>query len=225
MQLPEQVAVMTLPNAILFPRVLLPLYIFEERYKRMLADCLAGDRMFAVALGAPWTGKARRAQRPCAVAGLGLIRACMGCADGTSNLILDGVARVRIRDYKSSDPVAGYPVARIEPLTSVGPVEVTTREPLLKAVKLLARLRAKAGDELPKPMMKALLSVDDPGLFCDLVSYTLLDDWRDKQLMLETLVVGDRLDRLITILGKQTRRLEWAKTLQGHLPNDEVGHN
>ena len=43
MNVPEQVAVMPLPNAILFPRVLLPLYIFEPRYKEMLEDCLAGS--------------------------------------------------------------------------------------------------------------------------------------------------------------------------------------
>ena len=44
---------MTLPNATLFPQALLPLYIFEPRYRQMLADVLHTNRMFAVALQKP----------------------------------------------------------------------------------------------------------------------------------------------------------------------------
>ena len=50
MDLPDEVSIMTLPNAILFPQALLPLYIFEPRYRAMLKDSLENQRMFAVAL-------------------------------------------------------------------------------------------------------------------------------------------------------------------------------
>ena len=49
MELPSAVPVMTLPSATLFPQALLPLYIFEPRYRRMLADTLKAHRMFIVA--------------------------------------------------------------------------------------------------------------------------------------------------------------------------------
>src|SRR4051812_44189991 len=70
MQLPLEVPVMTLPSATLFPQALLPLYIFEPRYRKMLADSLKSHRMFTVAMQKP--GHMREA--PCVVAGLGLIR-------------------------------------------------------------------------------------------------------------------------------------------------------
>jgi len=44
---------MTLPNATLFPQALLPLYIFEPRYRQMLAEALHSSRMFAVAMQKP----------------------------------------------------------------------------------------------------------------------------------------------------------------------------
>ena len=47
--LPEQVPVMPLPGAVLFPHALLPLYIFEPRYREMLEHALSHHRMFAVA--------------------------------------------------------------------------------------------------------------------------------------------------------------------------------
>src|SRR6267378_1924673 len=53
MKLPNEVPVMTLPNATLFPQALLPLYIFEPRYRRMLVDSLHSDRMFSVAMQRP----------------------------------------------------------------------------------------------------------------------------------------------------------------------------
>ena len=50
MEIPNAVPVMTLPSATLFPQALLPLYIFEPRYRQMLADMLRQDRMFTVAM-------------------------------------------------------------------------------------------------------------------------------------------------------------------------------
>ena len=49
MMIPSEVPVMTLPNATLFPQALLPLYIFEPRYRQMLVDMLHSHRMFSVA--------------------------------------------------------------------------------------------------------------------------------------------------------------------------------
>ena len=83
---------MTLPNATLFPQALLPLYIFEPRYRQMLADALHTNRMFSVAMQRP--GDSREIPSP--VAGLGLIRVSVGHRDGTSHLILQGIARVEL---------------------------------------------------------------------------------------------------------------------------------
>ena len=49
LHVPETVPVMTLPNTVFFPQALLPLHIFEPRYRQMLRDVLARDRLFAVA--------------------------------------------------------------------------------------------------------------------------------------------------------------------------------
>ena len=51
--LPEQIPVMPLPGALLFPHALLPLYIFEPRYRDMLEHALSHHRMFSVALLKP----------------------------------------------------------------------------------------------------------------------------------------------------------------------------
>ena len=48
--LPTTIPIFPLPNVVLFPNVFLPLHIFEPRYRAMLADALAGDRIIGMTL-------------------------------------------------------------------------------------------------------------------------------------------------------------------------------
>src|SRR6185295_3682837 len=109
MELPNEVPVMTLPSATLFPQALLPLYIFEPRYRHMLSDSLKSNRMFSVAMQKP--GRTR--ETPCPVAGLGLIRVSVDHEDGTSHLILQGLTRVELMETVQYKP---YRVQCIRPL-------------------------------------------------------------------------------------------------------------
>jgi len=86
---------MPLPGAVLFPHALLPLYIFEDRYRDMLEHALQRDRMFSVTLIKPSCPEWRAPEDFFHLATVGLIRACVGRGDGTSNLVLQGLHRVR----------------------------------------------------------------------------------------------------------------------------------
>src|ERR1039458_4368319 len=127
MKLPRQVAVMPLPNATLFPQALLPLYIFEPRYRQMLADALHSDRMFSVAMQRP--GSTRETPSP--VAGLGLIRVSVGHRNGTSHLVLQGLARVELAEAVRYKP---YPIHRIRPL-EIPPCDNVTVDALVEKVR------------------------------------------------------------------------------------------
>src|ERR1700712_2710689 len=131
MKLPHEVPVMTLPNATLFPQSLLPLYIFEPRYRQMLADSLKTNRMFSVAMQKP----GRKRETPSPIAGLGLIRVSVGHSDGTSHLILQGIARVELVETVRYKP---YRIQRIRPLPISDPNELVVDALLAKVRELLA---------------------------------------------------------------------------------------
>src|ERR1700679_174128 len=96
-QVPDEVPVMTLPNVAFFPQALLPLQIFEPRYRRMLRDVLATNRLFAVAcLDADAVASGGQFEPPHRVACIGLVRACQKNDDGTSRVLLPGLCRVAI---------------------------------------------------------------------------------------------------------------------------------
>src|ERR1700745_2356417 len=115
MELPAHVPVMPLPATVLFPHALLPLYIFEPRYRQMLEHALDQHRMFSVTLIKPSCPDWREPEDFFHVAAVGLIRACVERSDGTSNLILQGLQRVRFTGFAQEIP---FPIAEVEALES-----------------------------------------------------------------------------------------------------------
>src|SRR6202030_3750206 len=136
--LPEQAPVMPLPGAVLFPHALLPLYIFEPRYRDMLAHALAHERMFCVALLRPESAQWKSEDDFFDVATIGLIRACVGRGDGTSNLILQGLQRVRFAAFEQETP---FPIATIDPLESEVQSSVETEALGAKVLELYDKFK------------------------------------------------------------------------------------
>ncbi len=190
---------MTLPNAILFPQALLPLYIFEPRYRAMLKESLESQRMFAVALPNDSTA-ANSLLVPHRVAGVGLIRACVDKPDGSSNLILQGVSRVRFTDFVQEKP---YYVGRIEVLSTE---ESDALEVEALSVKVLEMIGAMhdAGEIQAEGIMKFLNEIRDYDALADIVTYSFIEDVESKQKILETLNLRQRLQKVIVALRKQS---------------------
>src|ERR1044071_5230232 len=148
MDLPNEIPVMVLPNAILFPQAMLPLYIFEPRYRQMLSDVLDSHRMFSIALQKP--GRSRETPSP--VAGLGLVRASVGNRDGTSHLVLQGIAPVQLSEAFRFKP---YRVQKIRPLETTASDSVVVDALAAKVLELVAT-RLEQGFELPVHVLKQL---------------------------------------------------------------------
>jgi ATP-dependent Lon protease len=217
MKIPREVPVMTLPNATLFPQALLPLYIFEPRYRQMLADALHSNRMFSVAMQKQ--GSTRETPSP--VAGLGLIRVSVGHRDGTSHLILQGLARVELEEAVRYKP---YRIQRIKPLQAppcdnvkVDALVVKLRELLQERIQLglpfpfpvMSPGQPEAGSPppsfSPKEILNYLDSITDPEQAADLVSCAVLPGAAERQAILETVDVEVRLRRLIHFLLAEIR--------------------
>lgn len=200
--LPGAVPVMPLPGAVLFPHALLPLYIFESRYREMLALALRRDRVFCVSLIGPADGDWKTAHDFSAVATVGLIRACVGRDDGTSNLILQGLERVRFTGFEQEHP---FPIARIKRLASE-PVPAPKTDALgAKVLELYLKFKG-AGRKLPDKLDEYLSDLSDPSMLADLMASTFVMDPQRRQHVLEELAVDKRLRLLIQYLNEESGR-------------------
>ena len=189
--IPSEAPVMVLPAALLFPGALMPLYIFEQRYRAMLNWALVHDRAFCVALMKPGVTEAKTADDFFQTCGVGLVRACVTGKDGTSNLMLQGMARVRLTGFVQVAPF------RIAKLTSI-PTELGTEAqtaPLVAEVHALCKRFRTEG--MTESIEAFLLKMTDYDSLADAVSHSLVQDPFRRQQILEEPRLPQRLELII----------------------------
>ncbi len=197
--LPATVPVMPLPGVLLFPYALLPLHIFEPRFRQMLAHALQADRMLCVALVRPERGHWRTSADFFPVSTVGLIRACVERPDGTSDLILQGIERVKFSGFDQETP---YPIARLKRLEPRAQLSVETDALAVKVLEFYAQLKGQ-GRELPEKIDRYLSEMSNPEMLADLIASTFISDAARKQQLLEELDLNERLRLLIQYLREE----------------------
>ena len=223
LHVPETVPVMTLPNTVFFPQALLPLHIFEARYREMLRDVLATDRIFAVAHLDSDRPQGDDSVEPLhQIASVGIIRACQKDDNDTSNLLLQGLCRVQVKKIIREEP---YRIIAIQPITTIAGTHHAELEVLRLEVMRLLNLRRRLGSPVPKGMTQFLESIDDIDTFADIAAFNLCDDSALKQQLLETLDTRRRLQLFAAALKSEIELQRLRRKLQGHLPDDHIADN
>lgn len=220
--IPNEVPVMTLSSAVLFPQAMMPLFIFEPRYKEMLSDVLNTDRIFALATLDERTEEATNSETPYSIAGIGVVRACKKNPDGSSNLVLQGLARVEFESIVSEEP---YRKARIRQILSEpgGPED---RIAALKSRLLsLLQTQRRLGAGIPKEVLHFLGNISEPENALDLAIYTLCPSATLKQELLETRGILPRYEKFADFLQSEIERLKLDIKLKGRLDDKNIGHN
>jgi hypothetical protein len=199
------VPIFPLPDQTFFPRTLLPLHIFEARYRAMITDCLARDRRLAVVALEPGY-EARYDGRPPVklVAGVGRIVRCERLPSGRFNILLRGECRVRIERELPADTL--YRMALAQRLADVGAerpdvaeLSRTVKERCLEILAAVGRGRSE--------MRESLDSMSSPGELCDQVASAMLPSAGVRQALLEELDIERRLRRLTVALDDLLRQL------------------
>lgn len=196
MSLPTRAPLMVLPGAQLFPHALLPLYIFEPRYRAMLSWSLEQDRMFCIAPMKPGIDEAQTNDDFHHLVGLGLVRACVGREDGTSHLVLQGVARVRITGFLQDTP---FRIAEVREAADAPADSVEAENLAASLLKTYGQLREHGGN-VAQALDPQLLQLEDLGTLTDVLAHALLRTPEERQAVLEKLNVAERsrlLNRLL----------------------------
>ena len=223
LQLPEELPVMTLPNIAFFPQALLPLHIFEPRYRAMLRDVLASDRLFAIAGLNPGIPELSGSfEPPHRIAGVGLVRACQKNEDGTSNLLLQGLCRVEISAIVTDQP---YRKIRVKALASEPGAPAAENERLRAELARMINLKLKLASAEVSTLTDFLKTVDDPETFVDIAAFSLCDNATLKQTLLETLDVHRRLGLLLQDIRSEIETIKLRRKLQGGLGDEKISDN
>jgi uncharacterized protein len=187
-----------LPNVVLFPNVFLPLHVFEARYRTMVSDALAGDRMIGMVLLQPGYEANYEGRPPVFAVGCsGLITHAEPLDDGRFNIVLRGIERFRIieEDHRKT-----YRLAQVSTLPEGVPEEhrPELRRHRHRLEALLAAAIERTGSEPRFPP-----AVPDEDLVNALAQYVELDPL-ERQGLLEREGVLARCRGLIELLEMKT---------------------
>jgi Lon protease-like protein len=199
-----RVPIFPLPEVVFFPETVLPLHVFEPRYRQMVADCLAADGWMAVVmLRAGWEKDYQGRPPVQTIAGVGEIIQAEMLADGRYNILLHGRARIRIL---TEEPAEGrlYRVVRAERLEEEGPkADDRTFGARLQELRAAhARLLVALGQSHPDVVGRLTVAGATPGAAIDRIVSAVVPDAEVRQRLLEAVDVSDRLDLAVEALGE-----------------------
>ena len=212
------VPVFPLPNVVLFPKTLLPLHIFEERYRTMTREAIAGDGVIAIALLCEgWEQDYYRSPALHSIACLGKIETYEELEGGKYNVVLVGIRRVRLIREVQQTPYRRAEVLTLhERCSDEKAAEVVRRRNhlgglFMRFTELMTHGKYRAGDLVPQLDFESLVNV---------VASTLNLEPDDKQALLEIDDVVTRCDSVIPSLQRHLESLILVRQFEHIKPED-----
>jgi ATP-dependent Lon protease len=190
--LPHRLPLIVLDDCYHFPGCHLPLFIFEERYRQMMDHALRTDRMFSV-------GVRDGGDRVLPVVTAGLIHASVRNADGTSQVMLYGVQRMRITGWEQSLP---FKIAIVEPIVA----QNTSAESLCQLKSQVLALLPTPTHDSCDSMRKLRQDLERVGEFdtvCDIIAFHFVRRKAVLRSLLEECCLKSRYELLIRELERR----------------------
>ncbi len=198
-------------NTVLFPGQVLPLHVFEDRYRLMIRQCLAEDKSFGVVLIQEGQEVGETAT-PHAVGTTARIVESSHLADGTLNIVTVGVERFRIRRLLYDQP---YLRGEVEPFPLVGSADhpavarltQRVRERVIRYIELIAeaaglRIQVESVPELPQQVGY-------------LAAVAMQIENAEKQALLNAASVDRILAAEVALLNRENALLTWMARTKG----------
>jgi ATP-dependent Lon protease len=215
-EVPSTLPVLPLKETVVFPQSITPLAIGQERSIQLVDEVVAADRMLALV-----TVRNEEADPPgwddlYEVGTAAMVQKLIRIPDGTLRILVQGLKRVRIDRRLQGEP---YFVAELSEVPDV--VEESRElEALTRNVQTLFARIIAAVPYLPEELQVAAANVDDPSVLSHLVASTTRLKPAEKQQLLETANVADRLRAISAILSRELEVIELGSRIQSQVQSE-----
>ncbi|WP_170769631.1 endopeptidase La [Ruegeria lacuscaerulensis] len=202
--------VLPLRDIVVFPHMIVPLFVGREKSVRALEEVMQDDKQILL------SSQIDPGEDDPAIDGiyrsgvLANVLQLLKLPDGTVKVLVEGQARVQITDFLENDD---FFEARAEYLTEI-PGDVTTTEALLRTVADEFERYAKVRKNIPEEALTAVGETTEPAKLADLVSGHLGIEVEQKQELLETLSVSERLEKVYGLMQGEMSVLQVEKKIK-----------
>lgn len=213
---PTRLPVLPLKETVVFPESMTPLAVGQERSIRLIDDVVAGERMLALL-----TVKETDAEQPgwkdvYGVGTLAVVHKMIKVPDGTLRILVQGLQRIRLLEPLEDEPYLVGAFAELHDLIPESPaVQALTRNVQAQFGRIIAMT-----PYLPEDLQLAASNVEDPAALCHLVASTLRLKTDERQALLETLDVEERLRAVSVILERELDVSELGSKIQSQVASE-----
>jgi ATP-dependent Lon protease len=210
--LPENLPILGLSDIVIFPGAVVPLLVETGPSLKLIDDIVAGDRLFAAVLQRKPEIAEPLPEDLHEVGCVSRLSKMVKFPDGTARVLVEGLWRIHISKYALPAPYlrASYELLRDETEDSIE-LQAMLRN-AHKQFEEIARMSSALSDQVKV----AALNTEHPGHFADLIAANLNLSLEDRQKLLETISVRERLHKLLPLLNREQEVL----TLSSKIQND-----
>lgn len=214
-EIPDRLPVLPLEHFVLFPFMIAPIIVGDEKSKKLVDEVLGGQRVVGVFTKRPEAENLSEFDSLYEVGTAANILKMLKMPDGTMRLLLHGMARIRITKQLSSDPFLQAKVDVIEE----PPAQGKDTEALIKNIH--GQLgRAIELSSLPDDLGVAAFNLTDNGKVADLIASNLSLKVPEQQEVLEIADVRQRLEKILEILSREIEVMELGSKIQTQVKSE-----
>jgi ATP-dependent Lon protease len=213
---PNEIPILPLRGTVLFPDLILPIMVGRKRSVRLIDEAMDSDRIIGVI-----TQKRSEIEDPkegdlYTVGVAALILRMIRELDGSQRVIVQGVSRIKVREYLQKDP---YYKARVDSIdeTAVEGIEI---EALMMNLKNLFERAVELAPYLTVELGAMVKSIKSANILADLIASNLNISTSEKQGILETYDIRERLTKVHLYLNKEVQVLELGNKIQSQVKED-----
>ncbi len=218
--IPEELSLLPLRDTVIFPVLVAPIAVGRENSIKLVDEAVSGgDRIIGVV-----AMKDSSVENPTAAdihpMGVAVIVRMMAKVPDGIRMIVQGVARIQIQQITSEEPYLKARVKVLDAKTEIAAEDKVEIEALKRSIGELFRKTVALSSNMPDELAGLSTSIDDPAVMTDLIAAHSPISAEDKQRILETVNLKERMNLLLTLMTSEVQVLELGSKLQSQVSSE-----
>jgi ATP-dependent Lon protease len=212
--LPELLPILPVKDMSMFPRMVLPMLVGEDRHQRLVDEALSGNKMIGLVAMQP----GRKAEEVASAEdiyeiGVAALVLKMSKGDEGVRLVAQGLTRFVVQEIVRTKP---FLVAKVKAVSDIPSSDMETMA-LMSNLRALFLKVLELSPHLPDELNAIATGLDDAGALCDMVASTLNISPEERQDVVESLQVKDRLRVVTNLINREIQVLELGSKIQSQV--------
>ncbi|MFB0517895.1 MAG: LON peptidase substrate-binding domain-containing protein, partial [Acidobacteriota bacterium] len=215
-EIPSVLPILPVREVVVYPYLVLPLIISRRSSIKLMDDILVKDKLLGAVAQKDPKIEEPKSEDLYQVGTAAVVLKMLKFPDNTERIIIQGIRRIKIKKFLQLEP---YMTAEVEPFYDILIVS-DELEALMKNVVNQFSTYISLNPGLPDEMKIAVLNIKEPGRLADFVISNLDSKLPDKQAVLETPEVKERLEKVTLLLSKELEILKMGSRIQSQIESE-----